>query len=492
MSDPEGSPRPTRSPRSYEATEQFVHVAFALALVCMGAIAIVAHRTVVELREQTKWVEHTHEVLNRLDALHGDLLNAQNRVRGYTLLGDPTFLEGFADSARRLVQEVDRVGGLTRDDREQQQRVQKVGQVIEAYLGFSRRVIEARRDRGFDAARALLLTREGETFHNNVRQEIEAMRAKEADLLRERRARAERGATLTDAAIIGGSILGVILVGVASAVIRRDLTGRRRAESELRQSQQNLETTLGSIGDAVIATDADGRVTRLNPRASELCGFTADEARGQPLSRILCVVDEKSKTALPLPSQQDVAEGTARLPAAAAILARNGSLRSVAEHVTPIRQPDGTVSGCVWVLRDVTEERAANAHRLQAEQELERFFNLSVDFLAISSGDGYFKRVSPGVTAILGWTPEEFIARPYLDFVHPDDVEITKAEVARQLERGEKVMRFRNRYRHKDGTWRTISWRSTPVPGGLMYGVGRDVTELIPAVLPATGGGAQL
>ncbi len=480
MTDAQESRPAAGAPRSYEATEQFVHIAFALALVCMGAIAIVGHWSVVQLREQTDWVERTQEVLNRLDALHGDLLSAQNRVRGYTLLGDPAFLDGFAENARGLAEEVQRVAELTRDNAEQQERVRVVGQLVEAYLGFSRRVIEVRRDRGFDAARALLLTREGEKFHDDIGGQIRGLRAREAALLGEHRARAQRGATLTDAAIIGGSILGVILVGTASAVVRRDLTGRRRAEARLRESQQNLETTLASIGDAVIATDADGRVTRLNAPASALCGYPAAEAAGQPLSRVLCIVDERSKSALPLPSLQDVAEGTARLPGAAAILAQNGALRSVDEHVTPIRQPDGRISGCVWVLRDVTEERAANARRLLAEQELERFFTLSIDFLAISSGDGYFKRVSPGVTEVLGWTPEEFIARPFLEFVHPDDVDITKAEVARQLERGEKVMRFRNRYRHKDGTWRTISWRSTPAPGGLMYGVGRDVTELVP------------
>ncbi len=115
--------------------------------------------------------------------------------------------------------------------------------------------------------------------------------------------------------------------------------------------------------------------------------------------------------------------------------------------------------------------------RLQAEAERDRFFNLSLDLLCISSADGYFKRVSPAVTDILGWTVPEFLAQPYINLVHPDDRAATLHEVERQVVRGEKVLQFENRYRHKDGSWRILSWRSAPQPDGLMYAIARDVTK---------------
>jgi PAS domain S-box-containing protein len=118
------------------------------------------------------------------------------------------------------------------------------------------------------------------------------------------------------------------------------------------------------------------------------------------------------------------------------------------------------------------------AGRQRAEVQLERFFSLSLDFLCIASADGYFKRVSPAVTEILGWSVEEFLSRPFMDFVHPADVPATTREVERQIRAGEKVMHFENRYRHKDGSWRVLSWRSMPQPDGLMYATARDVTEL--------------
>ncbi len=116
--------------------------------------------------------------------------------------------------------------------------------------------------------------------------------------------------------------------------------------------------------------------------------------------------------------------------------------------------------------------------RQRAEAELDRFFTLSLDFLCIASADGYFKRASPAVTDILGWSMEEFLARPFMSFVHPDDAAATLRAVDKQIVAGEKVLQFENRYRHKDGSWRVLSWRSVPQPGGLMYATARDVTEL--------------
>jgi PAS domain S-box-containing protein len=116
--------------------------------------------------------------------------------------------------------------------------------------------------------------------------------------------------------------------------------------------------------------------------------------------------------------------------------------------------------------------------RHRERQEQDRFFSLSLDLLCISSAEGHFKRVSNAVTDILGWSVEEFKARPFIAFVHPDDHAATLREVERQVVAGEKVLHFENRYLCKDGSWRVLSWRSMPFPGGLMYATARDVTDL--------------
>ncbi|HKU89880.1 MAG TPA: ATP-binding protein [Steroidobacteraceae bacterium] len=135
-----------------------------------------------------------------------------------------------------------------------------------------------------------------------------------------------------------------------------------------------------------------------------------------------------------------------------------------------------SVLALALVLLSILALRRDFLGRTRAEADLDRFFSLSLDFLVIASVDGYFKRVSPAVTDVLGWSPEEFTTRPFMEFVHPDDAVRTLHEVERQVKSGERVLHFENRYRHKDGSWRVLSWRSMP-ERGLMYATARDVTE---------------
>ena len=111
----------------------------------------------------------------------------------------------------------------------------------------------------------------------------------------------------------------------------------------------------------------------------------------------------------------------------------------------------------------------------------ENFFDLSVDMLCVAGYDGYFKRLNPAWTQTLGFTQAELTARPYMDFVHPDDRLATVAE-AEKLTQGAKVIHFRNRYECRDGTYRWLAWAAMPAGSGdLIHAVARDVTQEVEA-----------
>jgi PAS domain S-box-containing protein len=116
------------------------------------------------------------------------------------------------------------------------------------------------------------------------------------------------------------------------------------------------------------------------------------------------------------------------------------------------------------------------AGRARAESELNRFFDLSIDMFTIASPDGTFKRMSPAVTDVLGYTMEEALSLDYMEMQHPEDRARTVEVVDAQISRGERVENFESRFRHKDGTYRVLSWRSKPA-GGLMYATARDITD---------------
>ena len=121
-------------------------------------------------------------------------------------------------------------------------------------------------------------------------------------------------------------------------------------------------------------------------------------------------------------------------------------------------------------------DRAESA-RLRVEDERQLFFGLSLDMLCLANLDGYFVQLNPAWEKALGWSAQELMARPFIDFVHPDDREATMAESAR-LALGAETVSFENRYHCKDGSYRWLLWSVAGVPErGLLIAAARDMTE---------------
>ena len=106
-------------------------------------------------------------------------------------------------------------------------------------------------------------------------------------------------------------------------------------------------------------------------------------------------------------------------------------------------------------------------------------WDMSLDMMATANVNGYLVRVNPAWERTLGYSPAELTARPYLDFVHPDDVERTAAQAAALVEPGSLCVAFDNRYRGSDGRYHWLSWSCRAAPGGqAIYAVVRDVTAI--------------
>jgi PAS domain S-box-containing protein len=118
-----------------------------------------------------------------------------------------------------------------------------------------------------------------------------------------------------------------------------------------------------------------------------------------------------------------------------------------------------------------------DTRRRRAEQEIHRLFTFSQDLLCVAGFDGYFKRLNPAWEQVLGYSPEELIARPFIEFVHPADRSRTVAE-AGNLAAGGRTVTFENRYQAKDGSYKWLSWNSYPLPEEeLIYASAREVTR---------------
>lgn len=119
----------------------------------------------------------------------------------------------------------------------------------------------------------------------------------------------------------------------------------------------------------------------------------------------------------------------------------------------------------------------AEASLRKKTEELDQFFNVNLDLLCIANAEGYFLRLNPAMERVLGYHCEELMSRPFLDFVHPDDVNKTR-EALSSLKSQKELLSFENRYRGKDGAYRYLQWNAAP-SGDMIYAAARDITDKI-------------
>ncbi|QJR35947.1 PAS domain-containing protein [Gemmatimonas groenlandica] len=152
--------------------------------------------------------------------------------------------------------------------------------------------------------------------------------------------------------------------------VQREDEMRRLAVAETEQ-REKLSTTLASIGDAVVTTDAEGRVTLLNAVAEHLTGWTNAEAAGVPLSRVFQIVNEETRLPVESPAMRALNEGVVvGLANHTVLIAKDGTERPIDDSAAPIRGKDGAIVGCVLVFRDISERHAIEAARRDAQEQI--------------------------------------------------------------------------------------------------------------------------
>ena len=178
---------------------------------------------------------------------------------------------------------------------------------------------------------------------------------------------------------------------------------RQNAETQLRQSEENLSITLLSIGDAVVATDAEGRITRMNAVAERLTGWSLSEAMGRPLPAVFRIVNAGSREPVMDPVQLVMERGeVVGLANHIALLARDGSEYHIADSAAPIRHADGHILGVVLVFSDVSESYRVRQLLEENEARFRTLAALSSDWYWEQDAQFRFVRID-------GSTDERFI-----------------------------------------------------------------------------------
>jgi PAS domain S-box-containing protein len=251
-----------------------------------------------------------------------------------------------------------------------------------------------------------------------------------------------------------------------------DVTDRKRVEESLKSSESRLRLITDNMVDQISQIDKDRTIIYISPSVERLMGYVPEDLIGQNATEFIHPDDrdyvvKETRTAINrhLPSVR--LEYRFRH--------KDGSYQWFESETRILYDDSGEYNGAIFTSRDITQRKKIEDMLREKTEELNQYFSVSLDLFCIADTDGYFRRLNPEWERTLGYTLPELEGQRFFDFVHPDDMQATISANAALADQKE-VIHFINRYRHKDGSYRWIEWKSVP-RGKRIFAAARDITD---------------
>ena len=330
-----------------------------------------AYHNIRQMHDDARMVDHTHHVLAALENIISLAKDAETGQRGYIITGEPSYLEPYNAALSAINEPVRTLEQLTRDNPAQQARIPVLKNRIANRLNILEERLVLRREKGLEAVREAFLTGRGKAEMNELRKQVDEMASVERQLLEVRSERSQRTYKVALLTTVIADAFALVMVVAFIFLLRRHLLARDKAAAAIHEQREMFRTTIASIGDAVMTTDTQGRITYLNSVAHCLTGWTQEAAVGQSLETVFRIVNEETRASVENPVAKVLREGiVVGLANHTVLIAKDGTERPVDDSAAPIRDPKGKVAGVVMVFRDVTERRRAEAALRASEEKL--------------------------------------------------------------------------------------------------------------------------
>jgi PAS domain S-box-containing protein len=458
---------------------------FAVVLILGGLAAGVTLRTLTRNGEA---IRHTDSVLHVLDTTLALTIDIETATRGFVITGKDEFLEPLNAARDRLPETLQRLRVLTAEDG-QSARVDQLDEAIDERLAVTDEFVDIRRTRGLNAAAEAFAGGRGKRVTDRLRGLLGEMREGERVRLAERIAADQAGALRTYRVLATAFSSAIVLVLVATFLLRRGITlrtrrllrglerltagdlavkvepgaqdelgqlasafneavrQRRRSEDALTRAKTLLDGLFQASPLAIVAVDLDGKIDLWNPAAERTMGWSAAEVVGKPLSQLSLHEGGDLRFA-----RQHVLDRCEPLQSMERTLTReDGSVFDASISAAPLFC-EGTLTGMMVMIEDVTARKRAR----EALAESEERFRLAIDEapigIALVGLDGRFLRVNSMLCEYVGYSREELTELTFQSITHPDDL-ATDVALLGKLRRGE-IPRYQlgKRYIRKDGT----------------------------------------
>jgi len=282
-----------------------------------------------------------------------------------------------------------------------------------------------------------------------------------------------------------GTLIGVLayLFTCSLIILFGEMT--RRVQMRASERRELLRVTLASIGDGVITTDVDGRVTYMNAVAESLTGWTQAEATGQALDAVFRIVNEDTRLPVESPAARALRQGVVvGLANHTLLIQKDGRECPIDDSAAPITDERGKVSGCVLIFRDVTAQRRLEqdkANQLLTARMLASIIETSDDAIISKSLDGIIQSWNAGAEHIFGYTATQAVGR-HISLVIPPDRIAEEDHIIASLKAGQRIEHFETERMRSDGRRILVSLTISPLKddAGTVIGASkivRDVTR---------------
>ncbi|WP_088347201.1 MULTISPECIES: EAL domain-containing protein [Rhodomicrobium] len=339
--------------------DRTVQLAFGAAMIMLLVVGALSYRSTIASHASDRWVQHTQEVLARLQDLSFSMEAISSSVRRFVITGEDIDLDAYRAADVNIRRLMPIIGNLTKDNPLQQSRLPLLQQLSSSRIERGKSIIALRNESGIDAAMESVRTGPTRQVSAAYQDALDQFRGEELRLLALRTADARRHSLWSNIVLGLGTGLGLLITAGAGWRVLRDNAERHRAEEALFAEKERAEVTLASIGDAVACTDISGNLTYLNAVAERMSGWSWQEAAGRPMGEVLKIIEGSGRETIADPMEMAVRlNHNAHLPANCILIRRDGQDIPIEDSVAPIHDRDGNPTGAVMVFRDVTASRA--------------------------------------------------------------------------------------------------------------------------------------
>src|SRR5581483_4402898 len=342
---------------------------FAVLLVVLLINAAITRQRLAVQDNNQAWVTHTQQVMLELTTLESLLADAEAGQRGFLYTGEPRYLAPYNFAVAQLSPHIDKLAELTADNPLQQPRIPQLRTLVQEKLDELQKAITLDQEGKRQETRVEVLTDKGQRIMDDFRALTNQMRRDENALGQTRLGAVHQSTRSLIATLYFTTALGMIGLVLLAFYILREMAQREKHGREIRQREEWFRVTLASIGDAVIATDQQGKVIFINPIGEDLLGIRLATAQGQLIDKIFPIFNEQTHKPVENPVAKVLQLGHMMGLANHTVLQRaDGKTIPIEDSAAPIYDDQKKLRGVVMVFRDVTAEKQAQDVMRKAEK----------------------------------------------------------------------------------------------------------------------------